>query len=123
MKDIFINYLFSKGFFVGEEGNSTNAIETLISLAKIFDIQIVSGHEMASKEMIRVAEVNLGKEVSNAFYKGFPESVRRLTPDQRLLDQLFHYVRTYGLGDFSAPGQSVFEEIFERKFFNEKTNV
>lgn len=123
MKEVFINYLFAKGYFVGAEAKSANAMEALISLAKIFDIQIVSGHEMACKEMIRVAEVNLGKDVPKAFYKGFPESVRRLTPDQRLLDQLFHYVRTYGFGDFSTPGQSIFEEIFERKFFNEKTNV
>ena len=123
MKSLYTDFLFSKGYFVTTEGVSEHSVETLVALAKLFDIRIVSGQEMACKDMIGVASANLGREVPAPFYQGFPDSVRKLTPDELLLDQLLHYFTSYGLGDFSTPGHSLFEETFERTMFAEKTDV
>ena len=57
------------------------------------------------------------------FYTGFPQSVLKLTEEQRLIDQMVHYSVTYGLGDFSQPGHSVLEEEFTRLAFREKTEI
>lgn len=57
------------------------------------------------------------------FYKGFPQSVRALSTEELVFDQLLHYFVTYGFGDFDEAGHSVFEKDFERVVFHENTEA
>lgn len=123
MNPIYLDFLFSKGYLVGTEPEPENVVETLFSLAKLFGIQIVSGHAMACQQMIGVAQTNLGRHVPAAFYRGFPESVRQLAPDQLRLDQLLHYFKTYYLGATQASGHSAFPEDVRRALFDEETEI
>jgi len=70
-----------------------------------------------------VASENLGIDVPEPFYKGFPESVRNITKEQFLFNQMIHYVRTYGFGDFSETGHAYFEEKYDRIAFAEDVKV
>ncbi|MBO4910147.1 MAG: hypothetical protein J5476_12795 [Lachnospiraceae bacterium] len=92
MKNEYKNYLFDKHILVNE-GNV--------------------------EAMLKFIEERLDVNVSEPFYKNFPQSVKTMTPDQLILDQIVHYARTYGLGDFSEPGHSIFEGEAERTEFNE----
>lgn len=124
MKTIFKNYLFEKHLLVNE-GNITeeNSFQVLFALANLFNIRIGSGEKLAQKEMIKYVSEHLGEDVPAPFYKGFPESVRSLTPDQQLFDQLLHYMTTYGFGNFSEAGHSLFEENFDRIAFKENADI
>ena len=122
MRDLFYDFLFSKGYFVGE-GEEEKAPVVLASLAKLFNIRIVSNPGWANLDMVRVASRNLGKHVPTPFYQGFPKSVRGLSIDRIIVDRLLHYQRTYGLGDFSQPGHSLFEREVMRECFNEDVAV
>jgi hypothetical protein len=86
------------------------APEFLATLAKLFNIRIVKNPDWASIDMVTVAKRNLGAHVPPPFYRGFPFTVQELALEEIILDRLLHYVRTYGLGDFSSPGYSVFED-------------
>ena len=124
MKAIFKNYLFNHDILVSEatEKNS-NAFETRFALAKLFNIRVVEGESLVTADMIRYIGEQLGVNVPDPFYKGFPESVRKLTSEQLLFDQILHYVCTYGMGDFSERGHSLMEEFIQRDGFNEKTEI
>ena len=115
-------YLFSKGTLIGEK-RSEHAFAARFALASIFNISITSGQEYAHENMISFAADMLGEFVPEPFYRNFPHSVRELTSDQRLFDQLCHYAITYGSGDFSEAGYSLFEENFERLAFREETAI
>ena len=97
--------------------------DILFSLAHFFNIRIVRGRKLVQRDMIRLAQVKLGMHVPEPFYKGFPASVRQLSRDQLIFDQLVHYAVTYGLGDFSAAGHSIFEDQFERTAFQENADI
>ena len=122
MRTLFHDFLFSKGYFVrtSEQGH---APELLAALAKLFNIRIVSHPEWASIDHVTTASRNLGKNVPAPFYLGFPESVLKLSLDEIVIDRLLHYIRTYGMGDFSQAGHSLFEEEVVRKCFNEEVEV
>ena len=124
MLQVFEDYLFSQGYFVAESSTestrvSAHAAEALVALAHYAEIRITEHPEWADPEMLAVARRNIGFDVPVAFYRGFPASVRALSPDKLAFDQLWHYFRTYGLGDFSQPGHSVFEECYGRAAFAE----
>ena len=124
MKAEFINYLFDRHIFVNKEGRGEeNPLETLFALAALFNIRIVSGEEHVQKGMINLASSLLGENVPKPFYLGFPQSVRALSRDALLFDQLVHYTVTYGFGHFSEAGHSLLEEIFERTAFKENLQV
>lgn len=124
MKELFKDFLFTKGFFVSDSESSTeHTFEVLFSLANLLGIKITEGAERASAEMISFAERNLGTHVPRPFYRGFPQSVRRLSSDELLFDQLLHYFTSYGLGHFDEPGYSVMEEQFERTAFRENFEI
>lgn len=131
MKEIFRNYLFDKHIFVNEvtdyEGTGVNAedqFETLFALANLFGLRITEGEKLIDRSMINFASERLGENVPEPFYRGFPESVRELSPDQLLFDQLVHYTLTYGFGNFSGEsGHSLFEENFERTAFKENAEI
>jgi hypothetical protein len=119
-----LEFLFSKGIFVSETDNeivSEEAFSACFALARKFDIRITEGRQYANKGLVRFAAEMLGEYVPLPFYRGFPQSVRELTSDQLLFDQLIHYIITYGFGDFSEPRYSVFEKQFQRLAFNEET--
>ena len=121
MEKIFLDHLFQKHILVstGKEPEPC-VFETLFSLANLFGIKITEGRELVQKDMIPYCASMLGENVPEPFYRGFPESVRKLSPDRLLFDQLAHYAVTYGFGFFSRAGHSLFEETFRRIAFQEK---
>ena len=122
MKRNLKEYLFCKNILVKEAATTEeNAFAVLFTLAKKFDIQVTQGRELVQQDMIALASEVLGYYVPEGFYRGFPHSVRNLTKEQLLFDQLVHYTITYGFGDFSNPGHSVFEQDFQRLAFDEET--
>lgn len=122
MDKILKNYLFAKHILVADSGAPAgHAFETLVALARLFDIRVTKGQELLTDDMIPFVAGQLGKNVPAPFYKGFPKSVRELTPDQLLFDQIFHYIQTYGFENWNTPGHSVFERDFARLAFAEKT--
>ena len=86
MKSIYKDYLFEKHILVSEGSAETteNQFETLFALANLFNIRIVSGEKLVDSSMIEYASVQLGENVPEPFYRGFPQSVRELSPDQQL---------------------------------------
>ena len=124
MKNIYKNYLFNQHYLVNDTNLDEHWFETLFSLAHFFNIHIdEKTAKLATPDMIKYCQDMLGHNVPTPFYKGFPQSVRELTPDQLLFDQLLDYTISYGMGDFDAPEYSVFEKDFKRTAFNEKTQV
>ena len=124
MHEIYKDYLFEKHILVSN-GNfeDKNAFEVLFALAHFFGVKIIKGGKFANYEMIGELSKRFGENVPEPFYKGFPGSIRELTTEELLFDQLLHYSVTYGLGDFEEPGHSVFEKDFERIAFREATEV
>ena len=124
MKDIFHRFLFAKHILVRENASTDGyAMESLYALGELCGIKIISGAELANRNMISFAAGQLGVNVPKPFYTGFPDTVRNLSPDKLLFDQMVHYTVTYGFGDFSTPGHSVFEEQFERMAFRGRSEV
>lgn len=126
LERVFLEFLFSKGFFVEnakKPESSVNAFETVISLAELFGIKIESGHDKADLSMVRLASKMLGENVPEPFYMNFPESVKRLSKDELLFDQLLSYYITYGWGMFDEARHSIFESDVQRKVFNEYTKI
>ena len=124
MNRVFVTYLFNHHYFVNQPEQITDAqAETRLSLAKLFNIRITSGAELLQPVMIQTASEIIGIDVPQPFYLGFPESVRKLTIPELLIDQMLHYYNTYGQDNFDEAGHSVFEEEIERKVFDEKTPV
>ena len=83
------------------------------------NVRITDGFELANIDVFEFCADQLGQDIPAPFYRGFPESVRRLNPDECLMDQLLHYVRTYGFNDFSEAGHSLFERAIARSPFKE----
>ncbi len=125
MKESLKNYLFTKQILVADADSGINAYEdeafyTVVSLAKLFNVKITKGRELCGLSHIKFISEKLGENVPLPFYKGFPKSVLELSFEERCLDQLVHYYKTYGMGDFENPSHSIFEESFERRLFTEE---
>lgn len=129
MKDLYRDYLFSKNILVCVDANNTkhddvSAFSSLFAIAKKYNIKINAGKRLADQEILRYLEKQIPGKVTEAFYRGFPESVKRLSPTELLFDQLLHYFDTYVCGNFDGDAaHSVFEETFETVAFNEKTEI
>lgn len=124
MKKLYNNYLLQKHILVSEGDVSTEEVfPTLFSMASLFNVKIVSGDKLAQPAMIRTIAENIGQHVPEPFYRGFPESVRELSSNQRLFDQFVHYVKTYGFNMFDETGHSVLEESLTRMAFKENTEL
>ena len=120
MDKLYRDWLFRKEILVSSgKGKEELAFPTLYALASLFQIKVVSGGRYAEPELIRYVSEALGKNVPEPFYRGVPESVRRMSRAERLFDQMFHYVMTYGLGHFESPGHSLFEGPLARSVFRE----
>ena len=115
-------FLFEKHVLVNDTKEYKEAcFPTVFALANRFGIRITEGMELAVPEMIRFASEMLGESVPEPFYRGFPETVKKLSSDARLYDQMLNYAITYGLNQFSEVRHSIFEEPFERIAFQEKS--
>lgn len=123
MKTIFKKQLFAKHILVSEGAPCENMVELIMAFAKRLNIRITSGHELASIETFKFAAEELGQNIPKPFYIGFPESVKGLSKDELLFDQLYSYLKTYGLEDFSSATHSIFEEEFARAAFWEVTTA
>ena len=120
MKDLFKEYLFEKHILVNDlEYEDEDSFYALFAFANKLGIEITKGKELSHIALVEFASDMLGEYVPESFYRGYPETVRNLTSDEKALDQLFHYFITYGLGDFSEAGHSIFEKDFERIAFRE----
>lgn len=121
MKNVFKNWLFNHGILVCEKkAFPDEAFASRFMMFKTYGIHVISGQDMVTKDMISYVAERLGEKIPEPFYRGFPDSVRSLSPDQLLFDQLLYYMRTYGLGDFSQAGHSKMEEYIEKQVFNEE---
>lgn len=124
MKEIYKDYLFEKHILVSEGmAEEKHVFETLFAMAHFFGVKITKGRELVRCEMVKELSKRFGENVPEPFYRGFPQSVRDLSAEELLFDQLIHYFNTYGLGNFDEPGHSVFEKDFERAAFQEDTEV
>ena len=122
--NVFEDHLFTKGYLVNDTGEDRqDCVRVLYTLANVFSIRVTHNAHLAVWRMAATAQRTIGTQVPAPFYTGFPQSVLKLTEEQRLIDQLIHYSVTYGLGDFSQPGHSQLEEQFERLAFREKTEI
>lgn len=124
MKEIYKDYLFEKHILVSDgETEEKHVFETLFAMAHFFGVKITKGRELVHCGMVKELSKRFGENVPKPFYRGFPQSVRNLSTEELLFDQLAHYFNAYGLGNFEEPGQSMFEKDFERVAFQEETEV
>ena len=124
MKEIYKHLLFYHGLLVSEKkGAFAEAFAARYLMDKAFSIRINHGKNLVTEDMVPYIASMLGKSVPAPFYKGFPDSVKALSPNELLFDQLLHYARTYGMDNFSEPGYSCLEEYIERKAFDENCDV
>ena len=125
MKNIYVDYLFTKHILVADE-EPANQVETAFALANIFNIKIEKGFDLLNPKHLKICDLKFVtriKHMNTSFYAGFPETVWQLSEDRLMLDQMFAYYRTYGKGDFSGGVRSIFEPEFERKIFSEECDI
>lgn len=122
MDNLLKNKLFEKNYLVADSKKTVSgSFETVYALRSLLGIRVTGGEELAEPGIIEYASKIIGVSVPAAFYKGFPQSVRALTADERLFDQFVHYTITYGFGRFEQTGHSVMEEYEGRSEFRKKT--
>lgn len=120
MKDFFKNYLYDKQILVTKrEDEAPSYASAVYAIARKFAIAITSGEKYADIDIMKYIAERETVFVADPFYVGFPESVKKLSREEYVLDQLIHYITTYGLGDFRTPGHSIFESDIKRGLFGE----
>ena len=117
MKEIYKNYLFTKHILVSDNPEGEYQFETLCAIASKFGICVRQGKELASESLIRYISKQLDISVPEPFYRGFPRTVRTLSKDELLFDQMLHYATDSGFN------HSVLEEYIGRDIFKEHTEV
>ena len=123
MNEVFSRYLFTQHILTGRPCAPEEAFQTCISLAQLFAVQITEGQEYACADVLKQVSEEFNEAVPEPFYRGFPQSVRELSPDQLLFDQVLSYLRTYGFNEFSQPVHSLLEKTAERSPYSEKHGV
>lgn len=117
MKEVFKKYLFDKNILVNDGTEEKDEeLESLLCTALMakYGYNVISGAELMSKPVFNYAAEQIDCKPTEPFYKGFPESVKNLCPEELLFDQLWSYYKTYGLDDFSEEQHSVCENPVER---------
>lgn len=117
MKETFKKYLFDKNILVNDGATENDEeLESLLCTALMakYGYNVVSGAELMSKPVFDYVAKQIDFKPTEPFYKGFPESVKKLCPEERLFDQLWSYYKTYGLDNFSEEQHSVCESPVER---------
>ena len=126
MKNIFKIMLFNHGVLVSETEESLDkSFAARYILASSYGIRITKNKNLVTSDMVPFVADEIGENVPESFYRGFPDSVKKLSPDELIFDQILQYFRTYDMGDFETTGHSIFEtaEDFERSVFCEKTDT
>lgn len=117
MKETFKKYLFDKNILVNDGAEEKDEeLESLLCTALMakYGYNVVSGVELMSKPVFDYVAKQIDFKPTEPFYRGFPESVKKLCPEECLFDQLWSYYKTYGLDDFSEEQHSVCESPVER---------
>ena len=117
MKETFKKYLFDKNILVNDGAEEKDEeLESLLCTALMakYGYNVVSGAELMSKPVFDYVAKQIDFKPTEPFYRGFPESVKKLCPEECLFDQLWSYYKTYGLDDFSEEQHSVCETPVER---------
>lgn len=117
MKETFKKYLFDKNILVNDGVEEKDAeLESLLCTALMakYGYNVVSGTNLMSKSVFDYVAKQIDFKPTEPFYRGFPESVKKLCPEELLFDQLWSYYKTYGLDDFSEVQHSVGESPVER---------
>ncbi|MBQ1410052.1 MAG: hypothetical protein IIY94_02070 [Oscillospiraceae bacterium] len=123
MKQIYKEQLFQEKYIVSDIDQSTeNAFEVVFSFAALFNIRITSGEKLAQIDMIRFVSEQLGVDVPESYYRGFPASVKSLSSDEMLFVQLYRYSKTHGLNLFEE-GNSFFESFLDKTAFREQNKI
>lgn len=124
MKEVYKDYLFEKHILISEGmSEEKHVFETLFAMAHFFGVKITKGREIVHHGMAKELSKKFGENVPEPFYRGFPQSVRNLSAEELLFDQLLHYFNTYELGNFDETMHSVFEKDFKRAAFRENTDA
>ena len=122
MTETFKDFLFDRGYLVAdtpEELTSSEKLCLLVTLGRKCGIRVKKGWQLLTKAAVKYAVDRTFGYVPEPFYRGFPDSVRQLTPDQRLFDQVYHYFQTYGKGEFDGIADHSILESFEKVAFEE----
>ena len=121
MREELKSYLFSKHILVSEsEKDNSSSFDALFALANKLGINITKGRELANLKVFEFAAYQMRIYVPDPFYLGFPKTVKELTTEELLFDQLLSYFNTYYLGNFIDGDHSRFEKDFERIAFREE---
>lgn len=112
MRKEFKDYLFNKLIVVskGENPDKENASLLCTALMVKFGYNVVKGNYMMDEEVFSFINDSLYYSPAEPFYRGFPESVKKLFPEELLFNQLLSYYKTYGLEDFSQIQHALIEE-------------
>lgn len=98
-EEVIEDALFRHGYLVaGDVEDKNEAYSVLIALKGLFGIETSGPVAYLTPDAIRIAERNLGGQVPEPFYTGFPQSVRNLAPNVYSMDQALHYLMTYDMG-------------------------
>ena len=124
LKGAYRKYLFAHNYLVGENTeNYKDAMYYNYALAFMFGIKVTTGVFNVNKQCIEDASDFIGRDVPDAFYKGFPQSVLKFSPIELLVDQFVSYLDTYGLDNWDKAQHSRLEEDLERAAFHEWTEI
>jgi hypothetical protein len=119
--DIINDALFRHGYLMG---SGHDQAEVATALADKLGIDIVSGLQHLDMDCLRVASRNIGINIPEPFYRGFPKSVRAMSANALLVDQIMHYLNTYGFGNFDGPSShSLLEKAGVREKFDEAYDI
>lgn len=116
MEELFKDFLFTKNYLVAGGDNSNEEESALLCTALMakYGYNVVKGNNLITRDVFTYVASKVDEEPVEPFYRGFPESVEKLCPEEFLFDQLFSYYKSYGLGDFSEEQHSVLEEPVKR---------
>ena len=112
MKELFRDFLFNKNILVANGESEDKELSSLLCTALMskYGYNVVKGNRYMNKNLFTYVASKIDDDPVEPFYRGFPESVEELCPEEFLFDQLFSYYKSYGLGDFSEEQHSVLEE-------------
>lgn len=120
---VYTDALYAKNILVKEGTDKCEDKDIALIVALLADrysISIKKGEELLDAQIFGFLESKFGwKNVPESFYVGFPQSVKMLDKESLLVDQIVHYVTTYGLGNFDEAGHSLLEAEVARTTLGE----
>lgn len=116
MEELFKDFLFTKNYLVADNHSSSEEESALLCTALMakYGYNTVKGGNLVTRDVFTYVAGKVDEKPVEPFYRGFPESVEKLCPEEFLFDQLFSYYKSYGLEDFSEEQHSVLEEPVKR---------